>query len=371
MSCFPHRILGPCALTLHYLIMAGVTFGYGVRGLPGWYQALIAVLLGASLALLWMTHLVDPGIIPPSREKDPLIAALERGDTEAVPYSERYTKALNGTWVRAMTARELAQEQHRIRQQQPQQPLQPPPQQQQHMMQDQQQQEFVQAQLHDVRRRVQEPQELAEIACQQSAPAAAAAAALPLSHALASSSMVVHKYCITCNIWRPERAHHCRVCGFCMDHFDHHCGTMGTCIARLNHRFFAGFMVLAQVSSGLALGGCVWRLRREGFPRSSSWSRVETYLLLLIGLLMLYHIVMLGFGTGHCLLLALDITTKDCINSDLGFLRRNPPCLPGARSPIGLLLRAYPVLLCGPVRLRPNAFKGCCPGRRVAAVIVL
>ncbi|GIL49603.1 hypothetical protein Vafri_5937 [Volvox africanus] len=90
MSDFPHRLLGPCALTLHYFIMAGAIFGCGVRGLPGWYQALIAVLLGASLALIWTTHFADPGVIPPNRDQDPLIAALERGDIDAVPYSERW-----------------------------------------------------------------------------------------------------------------------------------------------------------------------------------------------------------------------------------------------------------------------------------------
>ncbi|GLI64646.1 hypothetical protein VaNZ11_007972 [Volvox africanus] len=365
MSDFPYRLLGPCALTLHYLIVAGAIFGCGVRGLPGWYQALIAALLGSSLALVWTTHLVDPGIIPPKRDQDPLIAALERGDTDAVPYSGRYTKALNGTWVRSLTAREWAEEQQRLLQ--PPQPPQPQP----SSPRGQEQHHLMQGQLRNVRKRVQESQELDEVVCQPAAPAPAVAtaavpAALPLSQALAAS-MIVHKYCITCHIWRPERAHHCSVCGFCMDHFDHHCGVMGNCIARLNHRFFAGFMVLAQVAGGLGLGGCVWRLRREGFPSSPSWSQVETYLLLLVGLLMFFHILMLGFGTGHCVLLALDLTTKDCISNDLGFLRRNPPCLPGARSPMGLLLRTYPVLLCGPVRLRPYAPGGCYPGHRVHA----
>jgi hypothetical protein len=37
--------------------------------------------------------------------------------------------------------------------------------------------------------------------------------------------------------------------------------------AQSNHRFFAGFMVTAQLACGLAMGGCAWRLQRAGFPR--------------------------------------------------------------------------------------------------------
>ena len=57
------------------------------------------------------------------------------------------------------------------------------------------------------------------------------------------------KYCKTCNIWRPPRAHHCRVCDNCVETQDHHCVWLNNCVGRRNYRYFFAF-----VSSGSILG---------------------------------------------------------------------------------------------------------------------
>jgi palmitoyltransferase ZDHHC9/14/18 len=57
------------------------------------------------------------------------------------------------------------------------------------------------------------------------------------------------KYCRTCEIWRPPRAHHCRVCDNCVETQDHHCVWLNNCVGRRNYRFFFTFMV-----SGALLG---------------------------------------------------------------------------------------------------------------------
>ncbi|OCL13736.1 zf-DHHC-domain-containing protein [Glonium stellatum] len=57
------------------------------------------------------------------------------------------------------------------------------------------------------------------------------------------------KYCKSCNIWRPPRAHHCRVCDNCVETQDHHCVWLNNCVGRRNYRYFFVF-----VSSGTLLG---------------------------------------------------------------------------------------------------------------------
>ncbi|KXZ41189.1 hypothetical protein GPECTOR_670g801 [Gonium pectorale] len=399
--------MGPIALTVHYAVMAAAAFGLGLRTLPAWYQAVFALLLVASLAALWATHLADPGALPLGSGRDPLIIALDMGTgDEAVPNRHRYARDFRGAWVRTMPAAEwLALQTEEQRQQQEREAA-----------------------------GVKEPAEgsinavptaggggdasvaapppssayVIEVAVAgggagpggtaaapslsggflnlvaahgnqfssgggggvavgdggvgylplPSAPLPAPAApqtgpgtmggaasggagggAAVVAAAELSGPVVVHKYCISCNIWRPEGSHHCNECGRCMEHFDHHCGTMGNCIARLNHRFFAGFMVLAQFACAQLCAGCAWRLRRDGFPSSRSWSLVETYLLLLLAGVAGYHIIMLGFGSLHCAFVAMDMTTKDCLrpSGDARSLVSNPPCCPGRRNPVAML----------------------------------
>lgn len=104
---------------------------------------------------------------------------------------------------------------------------------------------------------------------------------------LQAGAAAPHKYCGTCHIWRPPRAHHCSTCDACMvrrqvpclprcrracgtdvhalaaqEHWDHHCAVVGNCIAGANHRWFTAFLVSAQVGCALMLGGAVTRLQR-------------------------------------------------------------------------------------------------------------
>ena len=80
----------------------------------------------------------------------------------------------------------------------------------------------------------------------------------------------MERYCTSCNIWRPPRAHHCNVCGFCMDHFDHHCSIIGTCVAKLNHRWFTLFLLFALVADIILTTGGYVMMKRAGFPGASA-----------------------------------------------------------------------------------------------------
>lgn len=50
-------------------------------------------------------------------------------------------------------------------------------------------------------------------------------------------------YCMTCHIYRPPLAGHCRRCNNCVAQFDHHCRMLGCCVGELNRRYFLLFLM--------------------------------------------------------------------------------------------------------------------------------
>lgn len=126
------------------------------------------------------------------------------------------------------------------------------------------------------------------------------------------------KYCKSCNIWRPPRAHHCRVCDSCVETQDHHCVWLNNCVGRRNYRYFLTF-----VASGTALG-CfllgaslahilVWMVRNNtSFGHAINVWRVP-FAMFIYGIIIIpypaslwvYHLFLMGRGE----------TTREYLNS--------------------------------------------------------
>ena len=48
------------------------------------------------------------------------------------------------------------------------------------------------------------------------------------------------KFCVSCSVFRPPLATHCKQCKRCVEEMDHHCPWLGTCIGRHNYKYFRG-----------------------------------------------------------------------------------------------------------------------------------
>lgn len=46
------------------------------------------------------------------------------------------------------------------------------------------------------------------------------------------------RYCLMCNVFKPDRCHHCSVCNKCILNMDHHCPWINTCIGFYNRKYF-------------------------------------------------------------------------------------------------------------------------------------
>jgi palmitoyltransferase ZDHHC9/14/18 len=156
------------------------------------------------------------------------------------------------------------------------------------------------------------------------------------------------KFCKSCNIWRPPRAHHCRVCDNCIETQDHHCVWLNNCIGRRNYRYFFTFVCSATILSIFCVAaGLVhlleWRAQNGAtFGRAISQWRVPFAMCIyaLLGApyplsLGLYHLFLMGRGE----------TTREYLNSHK-FLKkdRHRPFTQGlmVRNWIAVLLRPRP-----------------------------
>lgn len=63
------------------------------------------------------------------------------------------------------------------------------------------------------------------------------------------------KVCKTCEIFRPDRSHHCQVCDNCVVFFDHHCRYLNNCIGGRNYCYFVA-LVIHLPALGLNMLSC-------------------------------------------------------------------------------------------------------------------
>jgi palmitoyltransferase ZDHHC9/14/18 len=79
----------------------------------------------------------------------------------------------------------------------------------------------------------------------------------PFKNILVDDVQLQIKYCETCNLYRPPRAHHCRTCDNCVDRFDHHCPWLGNCVGKRNYRYFLGFVFATQANVLWVMAWCI------------------------------------------------------------------------------------------------------------------
>ena len=126
------------------------------------------------------------------------------------------------------------------------------------------------------------------------------------------------KYCKTCDIWRPPRAHHCRACNNCTETQDHHCIWLNNCVGRRNYRYFFTFVATGTfLGIFLIFGSLGHCLRYQSSNHISFRQSIDdwrvTFAMFIYGILitpyplslMAYHLFLMGRGE----------TTREYLNS--------------------------------------------------------
>lgn len=58
------------------------------------------------------------------------------------------------------------------------------------------------------------------------------------------------RYCAKCEVWKPDRCHHCSACNRCVLRMDHHCPWFATCIGFRNQKLFIQFLLYVTAYCG-------------------------------------------------------------------------------------------------------------------------
>lgn len=61
------------------------------------------------------------------------------------------------------------------------------------------------------------------------------------------------RYCLMCNVFKPERCHHCSACNRCVLNMDHHCPWINNCVGFWNRKYFMLLLIYVVLTSYLAV----------------------------------------------------------------------------------------------------------------------
>ncbi|ORY67288.1 palmitoyltransferase ERF2 [Pseudomassariella vexata] len=126
------------------------------------------------------------------------------------------------------------------------------------------------------------------------------------------------KYCKTCSIWRPPRAHHCRLCDNCVETQDHHCVWVNNCVGRRNYRYFftfvASMMLLAIILFAASLAQVFVYANQHGGDVGAAINHFRVpFAMVIYGIIgFLYPAALTGY---HLFLMARGETTREFLNS--------------------------------------------------------
>ncbi|KAK9777342.1 putative DHHC palmitoyltransferase-domain-containing protein [Seiridium cardinale] len=126
------------------------------------------------------------------------------------------------------------------------------------------------------------------------------------------------KYCKTCNIWRPPRAHHCRLCDNCVETQDHHCVWLNNCVGRRNYRYFFTFVTSASLLAvylfAASLAQILVYAKKENVSVGNAIDHFRAPFAMVIYAIIggVYPIALMGY---HLFLIARGETTREFLNS--------------------------------------------------------
>jgi hypothetical protein len=127
------------------------------------------------------------------------------------------------------------------------------------------------------------------------------------------------RYCLMCNVFKPDRCHHCSTCNRCVLNMDHHCPWVNNCVGFWNRKFFLLLLLYSLLilyfyiatMMGTVIQTIYWH--GEAYKDHIDWKQLGFVLLIELTYLLtlLLAIVLTKFTIFHLTLVLNNMTTLE------------------------------------------------------------
>ena len=134
------------------------------------------------------------------------------------------------------------------------------------------------------------------------------------------------RYCLLCQVFKPERTHHCSICNLCILNMDHHCPWVDNCIGFYNKKFFIQLLCYFLL---ISLGLCITyipysyeiiKLIYKIYKKEIVDKKIENkYYFYLINNILLFDFTIIDFNflKFHIKLIKSNLTTIETLDNEL------------------------------------------------------
>ena len=134
------------------------------------------------------------------------------------------------------------------------------------------------------------------------------------------------RYCLLCQVFKPERTHHCSICNLCILNMDHHCPWVDNCIGFYNKKFFIQLLCyfllisfslcICYIPYSIDIIKLIYQMYKKEVIDKKMENKYYFYLInniLLIG----FTIIDFNFLKFHIKLIKSNLTTIETLDNEL------------------------------------------------------
>ena len=120
-----------------------------------------------------------------------------------------------------------------------------------------------------------------------------------------------------CNVFKPERCHHCSACNRCVLNMDHHCQWINNCVGFWNRKYFLLLLIYVLIMTYFGIIAMAWDFYEAvkwGFEKKfmgTNDPKVTNYILIMISYILNFIVgcLMTAFLKFHIMLASDNKTT--------------------------------------------------------------